>query len=276
MATIELSCQMPLGSAPLPVGQFGDIDKSGIEISKIVASAGASVRASRTFLAEATMPQDQAGALRAQKAQRFLADLNRLIRWYRVAATAPAVRELTLAQVGQILFAVQPSKESWGIIEARPDAVSSALSMVDIHRRLKAGFESGDEPPVDELFLADARQALAEGRFREAVLACWSVIDATFNQRFDELVKQKLAGEWDKALDFLTSLDFGLRHKMTLGLRLVSNRSLWSEPDEFWGKLDRSYKMRNKIIHEGAVASEEDAVLSLNVARRVISIMKQL
>jgi hypothetical protein len=68
--------------------------------------------------------------------------------------------------------------------------------------------------------------------------------------------------------DFLKGIDFGLRHKMTTGLRFVAGRSLYTEPDGFWQDLSASYGLRNKIIHDGQIAHEDDAKLAIKVARK--------
>ncbi len=88
---------------------------------------------------------------------------------------------------------------------------------------------SGNEPEVADLFLLDAELAIHEGRFREAVLFCWSTIDATFNRKYDQLVDSKLTGEWAEARSFFKGVDFGLKNKMSAALYLVSGRSLFRE-----------------------------------------------
>ena len=79
-----------------------------------------------------------------------------------------------------------------------------------------------------------------------------------------------------KGDDFLKGIDFGLRHKMTTGLRLLTGRSLHMEPDGFWQELSISYGKRNKIIHEGQIAHEDDAKLAIKMARRIVQIVGAL
>ncbi|HXE54130.1 MAG TPA: hypothetical protein VN541_14000 [Tepidisphaeraceae bacterium] len=62
------------------------------------------------------------------------------------------------------------------------------------------------------------------------------------------------------------------RHKMTTGLRLLVGRSLFMEPDGFWQELSASYALRNRIIHEGQIAHEDDARQAIRVARKIVLI----
>jgi hypothetical protein len=71
-------------------------------------------------------------------------------------------------------------------------------------------------------------------------------------------------------------MDFGLKHKMTTGLRLLVGRSLYTEPDNFWRDLSASYNLRNRIIHEGQIAHEDEAKLAIKVARKIVGIAKSL
>jgi len=63
---------------------------------------------------------------------------------------------------------------------------------------------------------------------------------------------------------------------MTTGLRLLTGRSLHAEPEGFWQDLSISYGQRNKIIHEGQIAHEDDAKLAIRVARNVVQIVVSL
>ena len=145
----------------------------------------------------------------------------------------------------------------------------------DLSEDVRHEFDSGSEPEVADLFLLDARQALDEGRFREAVLFSWSTIDATFTARFDELVDKNLSDEWGESRKFLKGLDFGLRHRMTIGMRLLTGKSLYHAPREFWGRLSTSYDRRNAIIHRGDIATEADAEKAIKVAEDVALLMAQ-
>jgi hypothetical protein len=141
---------------------------------------------------------------------------------------------------------------------------------------VRQGLTGGSDPDVAALNLLDAEYALSVGRFREAVLLCWGAIDSTFVRKFKALVDDRLGSEWAEGREFLKGIDFGLRHKMTTGLRLVAGRSLYAEPSGFWERLSESYKLRNRIIHEGQIAHEDDAKLAIEVARSVVKIVKSL
>jgi hypothetical protein len=86
----------------------------------------------------------------------------------------------------------------------------------------------------------------------------------------------RLRDEWPDGRDFLKGIDFGLRHKMTTGLRLLGCSSFYLEPDSFWQDLSASYGLRNRIIHDGQIAHEDDAKLAINVARNVVRIATSL
>ncbi|MGO9467102.1 MAG: hypothetical protein ACLQVF_23415 [Isosphaeraceae bacterium] len=151
-----------------------------------------------------------------------------------------------------------------------------ALKTQTITGRVRALLSEDREPEVADLFLLDAEQAIYEGRFREAVLFCWSTIDATFSRKYDALVDGRLAKEWTAARDFFKSVDFGLKNKMSAALYLVSERSLFQEPGDLWQTLSISYNKRNGIIHRGESADETDAWQALDVARRISEIMSAL
>ncbi len=127
-----------------------------------------------------------------------------------------------------------------------------------------------------ELFLLDAERALHQGRFREAVLFCWSTIDSVFNRRYDALVDTALVDEWADAREFFKGLDFKLKNKMSAGMHFVANRSLFREPGDFWQRLSTSYSKRNAIIHRGENATEDEATQAVAVARQVVQIMSEV
>jgi hypothetical protein len=104
-----------------------------------------------------------------------------------------------------------------------------------------------------------------DGRFREAVLLCWSAIDAVFNHKDDSLVNLALEGEWRAAREFFTGVDFGLRNKMSAVMHLVANRSLFREPDDLWTTLSTSYDKRNAIVHRGRTLQRMNLLWRLNL-----------
>ena len=105
---------------------------------------------------------------------------------------------------------------------------------------------------------------------------CWSTIDSVFNRKYDALAKAALAGEWADALAEFTGHEFGLRLKMSAGMHLLANRSLFREPDGLWEAMSTSYAKRNSIIHRGQNATEDEARQALDVARKIVAIMNGL
>jgi hypothetical protein len=216
--------------------------------------------------------------LRRRNAIHLLRRANALLRWIR-AVSRDRVVELTQAQASPFKFEViSGDGEGWTepvSYEAdAPDRLD--MSREELTTRVRAGLAGGAEPAVADLFLIDADRAANEGRFREAVLFCWSTIDATFGRKYDELVDKALDGDWADGREFFKGLTFGLRHKMSAGMHFVAKRSLFKEPEKFWDKLSNSYTKRNKIIHQGENANEEDARLALEVAYRVVAVMNSV
>jgi hypothetical protein len=218
---------------------------------------------------------------RHQQADRLLRRLNHLLRWYRVTADQPVVIELTRAQASPFQFIVEGTKEAWGDTapleyEAQPPLPPSVERRMEFGKAVLNGLRGKTDPDVAALNLLDAQYAMSVGRFREAVLLCWGAIDSTVVREFRNLVDKELTDEWADGLAFLKGVDFGLRHKMTTGFRMLAGRSLFSEPDGFWDDISASYGLRNRIIHEGHIAHEDDAKLAITVTRRVVQAVAQL
>src|SRR5665213_4584487 len=183
---------------------------------------------------------------REVEADRLLRRVNRLLRWYRVATGQAAIIELTRAQASPFRFILDGTGAAWGgdatlEYEAASLPVPAKGSRASFGDTVRQGLGDGTDPDVATLNLLDAEYALSVGRFREAVLLCWGAIDSTFVRKFKSLVDGRLMDEWAEGRDFLKGIDFGLRHKMTTGLRLLTGRSLHSEPDGFWQDLSISY-----------------------------------
>ncbi len=223
---------------------------------------------------------DEIDESRHRFGNQLLRRTNQLLRWYRATSGQPEIIELTRTRCSPFTFSVPDDSASpaWSeplVFEAEGPS-GPRLSLDDQTTRVRDGLSSGHDPAVADLCLLDARRSLHEGRFREAVLFCWSTIDATFNQKYEALVEEKLAGEWNSAREFFTGVDFGLRNKMTAALFLVAGRSLFRDSASDWNELTASYRKRNGIIHSGENATEEDAELALRVARRVVAAMATL
>jgi hypothetical protein len=202
------------------------------------------------------------------------------VRWYRAVRQRADITELTRAQASPFLFEVTAGLEdpAW-VTELKyteTGPTSLQFTVAQLTDTVRAGVATGNDPEVEVLFLLDAERALQLGRFREAVLLCWSTIDSVFNRKFDALVDAVLAAEWSKARDFFTGPDFGMRNKMSAGLYLLARRSLFREPNRLWEKLTNSYNRRNAIIHRGENATEDEAREAIDVARQVVTVMNSI
>jgi len=294
MPRIRIECALPF-PLPLPDGDYADksAEPLGLRLEqadplhKLTGYGEESAGEDRTvisshFQSAAALP-GLVEAEKTAKAKSLVGRINKLIRWYRVVSSDAAMSEVTLSKASPFVFFEAHSNQPWGrplsffIPPVQDRGLSFFTRALDENTaKVARGLASGKEPEVDELFLLDARQALAEGRFREAVLFSWSTIDATFSRRFDLLVDGTLADEWSESRKFLKGLDFGLRHKMTIGMRLVAQRSFFNEPSEFWPRLSASYDRRNSIIHRGETASEVDAENAIRMAEDVVGLMSKL
>jgi hypothetical protein len=283
MARIRIVSVLPL--LPLPDGVYADksaepLVLKGLEGEEEVRTEGTRVQS--VFQSSANSP-DQVEVERTEQARTLVRRVNRLIRWYRASSADTTMTEITLAKASPFAFldetvdshgASTPEFLDFTASSLTPAGFQKSASRFDVvSDAVKEGFRSNDEPPVAVLFLLDARQALNEGRFREAVLFSWSTIDSTFSSRFENMVDAALGNEWGESRKFLKGLDFGLRHRMTIGMRLVAGRSFFQEPDGFWAKLSSSYDRRNKIIHQGESATEAEAQEAIHVAETVVELM---
>lgn len=259
------------------------------------AQAGEEVQAVATIQSDGTQPRtsvsasfapedsedpDEIQKRRARCGEQLLRRINRLLRWYRSVSRQADVTELTRAQVSPFQFeAIGAVPTAEWLLPLEFEAVGPQPAMLSVEQTTQAvrdGLATGIDPDVADLFLLDAERALHQGRFRETVLFSWSTIDSVFNRRYDALVDAALVGEWADACDFFKGLDFKLRNKMSAGMHLVANRSLFREPDGFWERLSASYSKRNAIIHRGENASEDEAAQAVAVARQIVQIMGEV
>jgi hypothetical protein len=230
-----------------------------------------------TFQHDEIMDPDEKQRVRAQDADRLLLRANRLLRWYRAVRQRADIAELTRAQASPFRFEVVGPGDPTGWIDPIEHEESGpaplALTVEQVSEQVRDGLASGSDPNVEVLFLLDAERAREQGRFREAVLFCWSTIDSVFNRKYDSLVDVALAADWAEARTFFKGLDLGLKTKMSAGMRFLANRSLFGEPDNLWARMSDSYTKRNRIIHQGDNATEDDARLAIRVARTIVGIM---
>lgn len=229
------------------------------------------------FAFEESADPDEIQRRRIRCGDQLLRRINRLLRWYRSVSRQAEIVELTRAQVSPFQFAaVGAARAPEWLRPLEYESASpqpAALSLEQTTERIRSGLASGNDPDVADLFLLDAERALHQGRFRETVLFCWSTIDSVFNRRYDALVDAALTDEWSEARDFFKGLDFKLRNKMSAGMHLVANRSLFREPGDLWQRLSASYSKRNAIIHRGENATEDEANQAVAVARQIVQIM---
>jgi hypothetical protein len=232
------------------------------------------------FAHEDSADQDEIQRQKARDAEQLLLRVNKLLRWYRAVTRRADITELTRAQASPFTFTIigTAAAPEWGLpIKVEAAGLPAAdLTVVDTSRSVRDGLGSGKDPDVAELFLLDAKGALHQGRFREAVLFCWSTIDSVFNRRYDALIEVALAGEWASAREFFSGVDFGLKNKMTAALYLIARRSFFREPDDFWQRMMESYNKRNHIIHRGHSANEDEARQAIDVAEGVVAIMNAI
>jgi hypothetical protein len=257
-------------------------DQAG-EVIEVLAPVLDEATPPRTPISALFAPDDSADPeeiqrRRARCAEQLLNRTNRLLRWYRAVSRRADVTELTRAQVSPFQFAASgAAPPAWlAPLQYESPGQPAPLDAAQISAVVHQGLATGREPGVAELFLLDAERALHLGRFREAVLFCWSTIDSVFNQKYDQLANSALDGEWAVSREFLTGVDYGLRHKMSAGMHLFANRSLFREPNELWNRMTASYNRRNAIIHRGENATEEEARQAIDVARRIVEIMNSI
>lgn len=224
-----------------------------------------------------TADPDEIQREKARDARQLLQWSNRLLRCYRALTRRADIVELTRAQASPFRYeVVGPSAATDWSTAVEYEAIGPQPVPLTIEQTTDAvrnGLVAGTEPSVADLFLLDAERALHQGRFREAVLFCWSTIDSVFNLKYEALIDVALAGEWAASRDFLKDHNFGLRNKMSAVMHLIANRSLFREPANLWQEMTASYNKRNDIIHRGDNATEDDADRALDVARRIVAVM---
>jgi len=233
-----------------------------------------------SFAASDSVDVDVIQHEKVRYASQLLQWTNRLLRRYRAVTRRADIIELTRAQASPFRYevvgiAAAPEWNTSVEYEATgPQPV--ALSVELTTDAVRNGLLDGTEPSVADLVLLDAERALHQGRFREAVLFCWSTIDSVFNRKYNDLVDSALVGEWAAGRDFFKDHNFGLRNKMSAVMHLISHRSLFREPENLWHEMTISYNKRNDIIHRGENATEDDANRALQVARRILAVMNAI
>lgn len=222
---------------------------------------------------------------KAKDSEVLLLRANHLLRWYRSITQQAEIIEVTGIQASPFKFVVEDTQIAWGndfnSYESGLLGSIPTQNLQNITQSVRDGLAAEIDPKVSALFLLDAEQALRQGRFRETVLLCWSTIEATFDPKYKALVKKTLK---DKDLSreerefFEEARNTSLRYRMSVGLSFFSGgTAAWlDEKDDFWKSLAKSYKKRNKIIHDGENAEEVDAKLALRIAKKVVELIELL
>lgn len=230
-----------------------------------------------TFVNHDTTDPDEIQREKARNASQLLQCANRLLRRYRAVTRRADIIEVTRAQASpfryEVVGATAAAEWSSAVEYEATGPQPVPFTIEQTTDAVRNGLLLGAEPSVADLFLLDAERALHQGRFREAVLFCWSTIDSVFNLKYNALIDAVLVGEWAASRDFLKDHNLGMRNKMSAIMHLVSNRSLFREPGNLWQEMTVSYNKRNDIIHRGENATEDDADRALEVARRIVAVM---
>ncbi len=267
-ASILISYALRLNEGDYPTEQPGLVLRV-VPRSRSEASLPPFTRISAEFEQADLVDRNEILKKQQAMANSLLLQTNRLLRWYRAALRDARVTELSRAQLSSCQFTVKDASASelWGRSLQYETDIPDPLRIRknDLTKAVREGLSSRTEPDVATLFLLDAESAAQEGRFREAVLFCWSTIDSTFTRKYEALVDRALQGEWTEGREALKGRALGLRAKMSAVLQLVAGRSLFRESDDLWNRLTTSYNDRNGIIHRGNNATEDDAEKALEV-----------
>jgi hypothetical protein len=215
-ASISLPYVLKIRGGVYPSGQLGHALE--LEEPKLFPGIRPGTTISITADQRDTENPGEQGRLNFKHADLLLSLANRFLRAYRAVTKDSAINELSRAAASPFQFRVDAdgaAQVAWEAELRFPSDPPKKLAQRKQITTKRVGelFASGAEPDVANLFLLDAERAIHEGRFREAVLFCWSTIDSTFSRRYDELVDAKLGEEWAEAREFFKGVDFGLRKK---------------------------------------------------------------
>lgn len=250
----------------------------------MAAEGTATVKRTRSscIFSDTAAVDDEVQQVKTQEAEQLLRQTNRLLRWYRAVTGRGTITELPRAEASPFLFRAINGAEDASPLRGEPILFEFSPLNLDfgqteqsITQAIRSGLTGQDDPEVSALFLLDAEQALREGRFREAVLFCWSAIASTFSQKYKLLIQGTVEGANERE-SFTNYRNASMRYRMSAGLYFCTGVSIYDQPDSLWEKLTESYSKRNSIIHDGASAQEADADLALSVARQVINFLATL
>jgi hypothetical protein len=256
----------------LTSGRYGEIEVTNEDPNTLA------TRVTLTFNTDGEgLPSEQ-----ERWAEELLAATNRLLRWYRFLDHSPAVTEVAMEELeGPFQFRDEQGRP-WGLSDgtytrwAQPQDQPPLLHSEEISTKVQAVLAAGKTLDVWHILVVDAELALAEGRYREAVLFCWSAIESCLGKRFNEAAK-RLDGLNSTERESVTGHNIDLVNRMTAGFHLVTGESLHTAlGSEGWAKRRVSYKARNEIIHKGSEATREQAEQSIDFARQLIKAVEGL
>ena len=137
---------------------------------------------SATFQHDEMIDAIEKQRIRARDAHSLLQRTNRMLRWYRAVRQRADTAELTRAQASPFRFELVGAGDPEGWMDPieyeAEEPTSFALTAEHLTDQVRIGLASGGDPDGEVSFLLDAERALQQGRFREAVLFCWSTIDS--------------------------------------------------------------------------------------------------
>jgi len=258
--SVMLPYSLELTEGGYPTSLVGEELRVGTSFLQGRAQSG--TRMSATFFPDDSADPEVIHQSQTKCSGQFLRRINRLLRWYRSVSRRAEISELTRAQVSPFQFESigEAASADWNaaLKYEVPGPQPAELTVEKKSLAVWSGLASGNDPDVADLFLLDAERSLHQGRFREAVLFSWSTIDSIFNRKYEALVDAVLATDPGEARKLFKDLDFGLKNKMSIGMRVVANRSLYAEPGGLWEKISNSY-----ILHSALIPGRFPGILSM-------------
>jgi len=142
--------------------------------------------------------------------------------------------------------------------------------------RLRNALRSRSEPPVEDMLLLDAKDALAQHLYRECIIITWNAIEYVFDpfirrcfQQMRPSISEGTLQNFERDLHFLNRAD-------TLIALLTGFSFRYSISPEFWQMFTASRNKRNNLVHRGEDATIEDARDALSVGEQIIEQIRLL
>lgn len=175
----------------------------------------------------------------------------------------------------------QPHWQILASTELRVEAVPQDAGITtDKWRELERELASGEDTEIWEDFLLDAKVALKESDLHRATLYT-AIACETFIKQYTQIAATK-QGISKVFWDYINSRETDIRAIKYYGplLHLVTDHSLKDEENELYKSLERTFKKRNKIMHEGKRSFSADEVYRLRndiqAAEQAISWVRNL